>query len=88
MIVTPFETDEEAVKLANEVPFGLAAYVMTEKLNKAIYFSEKLEAGIIGVNEWLPQATEAPFGAGKKVASGMNQVLKDFWNIWIKNSSA
>ncbi|MFM7090613.1 MAG: NAD-dependent succinate-semialdehyde dehydrogenase [Bacteroidota bacterium] len=70
MIVTPFETDEEAVKLANEVPFGLAAYVMTEKLNKAIYFSEKLEAGIIGVNEWLPQATEAPFGGWKESGIG------------------
>lgn len=70
MIVTPFETEEEAIKLANNVPFGLAAYVMTEKLNKAIYFSEKLEAGIIGVNEWLPQATEAPFGGWKESGIG------------------
>jgi succinate-semialdehyde dehydrogenase/glutarate-semialdehyde dehydrogenase len=70
MIVTPFESDEEAIHLANNVPFGLAAYVMTEKLNKAIYFSEKLEAGIIGVNEWLPQATEAPFGGWKESGIG------------------
>ena len=70
MIVTPFETDEEAIALANDVPFGLAAYVMTENLNKAIYFSEKLEAGIIGVNEWLPQATEAPFGGWKESGIG------------------
>ena len=70
MIVTPFETDEEAIELANDVPFGLAAYVMTENLNKAIYFSEKLDAGIIGVNEWLPQATEAPFGGWKESGIG------------------
>jgi acyl-CoA reductase-like NAD-dependent aldehyde dehydrogenase len=43
---------------------------MTENLNKAIYFSEKLEAGIIGVNEWLPQATEAPFGGWKESGIG------------------
>jgi succinate-semialdehyde dehydrogenase/glutarate-semialdehyde dehydrogenase len=70
MMVTPFDSDEEALALANDVPFGLAAYVMTENLINTIYFSEKLEAGIIGVNEWLPQATEAPFGGWKESGLG------------------
>jgi len=69
MVVTPYDTPEEALALANGVPYGLAAYVMTRDLNQAVFFSECLEAGIIGVNEWLPQATEAPFGGWK--ASGI-----------------
>lgn len=69
MTVTPYQTNEEALRLANDVPYGLAAYVLTNALQTSIYFTEGLEAGIIGVNEWLPQATEAPFGGWK--ASGV-----------------
>ena len=70
MTVTSYESDDEALRLANAVPFGLAAYVLTQSLQKSIFFSEGLEAGIIGINEWLPQATEAPFGGWKQSGMG------------------
>ena len=70
MTVTPYQSDAEALRLANAVPFGLAAYVLTQSLQKSIFFSEGLEAGIIGINEWLPQATEAPFGGWKQSGMG------------------
>ncbi|MFM8449339.1 MAG: NAD-dependent succinate-semialdehyde dehydrogenase [Haliscomenobacter sp.] len=71
MTTTPWTIREEALHLANQTPYGLAAYVRTSALQDAIYFSEGLEAGIVGVNEWLPHATEAPFGGWK--ASGIGQ---------------
>jgi acyl-CoA reductase-like NAD-dependent aldehyde dehydrogenase len=70
MIVVPYENDQQALQWANDTPYGLAAYVFTSSLQKSIYFSEGLEAGMIGINEWLPQATEAPFGGWKESGIG------------------
>ena len=50
---------------ANSTRYGLAAYVFTNDLAAAMHAYERLEFGMIGVNEWAPQATEAPF-AGRK----------------------
>ena len=64
-----FDSLEEAVRRANDTPYGLAAYVFTRDLASAIYAYEHLDFGMIGVNEWAPQAVEAPF-VGRK-ASGL-----------------
>ncbi len=66
MPIVPFHSAEEALALANDTEFGLAAYVMTHDLNTAIRMYEGLEFGIIGVNDMLPTATEAPFGGMKQ----------------------
>ncbi len=50
--------------------FGLAAYVWTRDLRTAIRASERLEFGMIGVNEWTPQAVEAPFVGWKESGIG------------------
>ena len=50
---------------ANRSRYGLAAYVFTNDLAAAMRAYERLEFGMIGVNEWAPHATEAPF-AGRK----------------------
>lgn len=66
----PFDTKEEVLEKANNTPYGLAAYVWTNNLQLATWFSEKLEFGMIGVNEWAPHGTEAPFGGWKHSGTG------------------
>ncbi len=52
---------DEAIELANRTRYGLSAYVWTNDLRSAIRTAERLEFGMIGVNEWTPQSTEVPF---------------------------
>lgn len=68
--VIAFDELEEAIQLANATPYGLAAYVWTSDLKTAIKASEGLEFGMVGVNEWTPHATEAPFGGWKQSGLG------------------
>jgi succinate-semialdehyde dehydrogenase len=68
--VTAFGDLDEAIALANRTPYGLAAYVWTNDLRAAIKVSEGLEFGMVGVNEWTPHATEAPFGGMKQSGLG------------------
>jgi acyl-CoA reductase-like NAD-dependent aldehyde dehydrogenase len=71
MCVAPFEDLAEALRLGNATRYGLAAYVWTNDLNLAVKAAEGLEFGMVGVNEWYPHATEAPFGGWKQ--SGIGQ---------------
>jgi acyl-CoA reductase-like NAD-dependent aldehyde dehydrogenase len=68
--VTSFEDVDEAVAAANATPYGLAAYVWTNDLRAAVRAYEGLDFGIVGVNEWAPHATEAPFGGRKSSGLG------------------
>jgi succinate-semialdehyde dehydrogenase/glutarate-semialdehyde dehydrogenase len=68
--VDVFETDEEAIELANHNQYGLAAYVMTESTNRAFKMMEALEYGIIGINDVFPGTAEAPFGGIKESGLG------------------
>ena len=71
MCVTPFDDLGQAIRLANATSYGLAAYVWTNDLNRATRVAEALEFGMVGINEWYPHATEAPFGGWKQ--SGIGQ---------------
>lgn len=68
--VLRFATEEEAIARANATPFGLAAYLYTENLARAIRVSEALEYGIIGVNDGIPAAAHVPFGGVKESGIG------------------
>jgi succinate-semialdehyde dehydrogenase/glutarate-semialdehyde dehydrogenase len=68
--ITTFKTEEEVVARANNTNFGLAAYVFTENLGRAIRISEDLEYGIIGLNDGLPSVPQAPFGGFKESGLG------------------
>jgi len=70
MPIATFEDMDEAVALANGTRYGLAAYVWTNDLRTAMRASERLEFGMIGVNEWAPQAVEAPFVGWKESGLG------------------
>ena len=66
----PFNTIEEALQMANDTPYGLAAYVWTNNIRDAVHLSESLEFGMVGINEWAPHGTEAPFGGWKQSGLG------------------
>jgi succinate-semialdehyde dehydrogenase/glutarate-semialdehyde dehydrogenase len=65
-----FDDVDEAVAAANSTRYGLAAYVWTNNLRTAVRAYERLEFGMIGVNEWTPHATEAPFPGWKESGLG------------------
>jgi succinate-semialdehyde dehydrogenase/glutarate-semialdehyde dehydrogenase len=60
-----FATEEEAITQANATPYGLASYLFTTNLSRAMRVSERLEAGIVGINDGLPSTPQAPFGGVK-----------------------
>ena len=70
MAVSAFSTIEEALRLANDSPYGLAGYVMTNDLSTATRVYEGLEFGIVGVNDMVPATAEAPFGGTKTSGFG------------------
>lgn len=67
----PFETEAEVLAAANDVEYGLSAYLFTEDMDRAIRMSERLEVGMVGLNETRLGAAEAPFGGVK--ASGLGR---------------
>lgn len=81
MPVVQFNTADEALAYANASNYGLAAYVFTNDLNTAIKMYEGLEAGIIGINNLLPTATEAPFGGFKESGLGREQGHEGLMNF-------
>lgn len=79
--VQRFETMEEAIKLANNTPYGLAAYVFTESVSQGTKVIEKLDFGIVGWNDGAPSAVQAPFGGMKESGLGReggHQGIDDF----------
>lgn len=65
-----FETEAEAVALANDTPYGLAGYMYTNDLSRAFRVSEALEYGLVGVNDGIPAAPHTPFGGVKQSGLG------------------
>lgn len=65
-----FSEDTDAVRQANDTRFGLAAYLWTRDLSRAFHVAEALEYGIVGVNDGLPSAAQAPFGGVKMSGVG------------------
>jgi len=68
--IAGFTEFDDVIARANNVPFGLAGYVFTNSLRRAILASEALEVGMVGVNEMLLATAEAPFGGVKESGMG------------------
>jgi succinate-semialdehyde dehydrogenase/glutarate-semialdehyde dehydrogenase len=69
--ITTFASDDEAIRLANDTEYGLAAYVYTKDLARTIGIAEALEYGMVGINTGLLSNPAAPFGGVK--ASGFGR---------------
>jgi len=65
-----FDTEEEAIAMANDTAYGLAAYFFSNNINRCIRVAEQLHYGMVGINEGLISHTEAPFGGVKESGFG------------------
>ncbi len=65
-----FDTEQEAVALANDTEYGLVAYVYTSNLQRGLRFSEALESGMVGLNRPMVSDPAAPFGGVKQSGLG------------------
>ncbi|MGH3747529.1 MAG: aldehyde dehydrogenase family protein, partial [Micromonosporaceae bacterium] len=68
--ITVFDTEEEAIAEANDTEYGLVSYLYTSNLNRALRVTEKLEAGMIGLNQGIVSNPAAPFGGVKQSGIG------------------
>jgi succinate-semialdehyde dehydrogenase/glutarate-semialdehyde dehydrogenase len=68
--VTAFDTEEEAIRLANGTTYGLSAYAFTRDVSRVFRLADSLEAGSIGINDGLPTTSNAPFGGVKQSGWG------------------
>jgi len=88
--IQPFETEEEAIRLANSTEYGLACTVWTENLSRAHRIAEDVHSGIVWINCWLLRDLRTPFGGMKNSGVGREggwEALKFFTepkNVCIK----
>ncbi|MCK0092983.1 NAD-dependent succinate-semialdehyde dehydrogenase [Rhodococcus sp. F64268] len=68
--ISTFETEDEAIRRANDTPFGLVSYVYTENLRRGLRVCEALEAGMVGLNQGVVSNPAAPFGGIKESGLG------------------
>lgn len=69
--ITPFDTEEEALMMANSTEYGLAGTIWTSNLKRAHRMADELQSGIVWVNAWLVRDLRTPFGGVK--ASGVGR---------------
>lgn len=69
--ITPFDTEEEVLMMANSTQYGLSATIWTENLTKAHRVADVVQAGIVWINSWLVRDLRTPFGGVK--ASGVGR---------------
>ena len=78
--VMSFETDEEAISIANSTEYGLVAGVFTRDLDRATSAASQLRAGQVFVNEWFAGGVETPFGGYGKSGYGREKGREALWN--------
>jgi aminomuconate-semialdehyde/2-hydroxymuconate-6-semialdehyde dehydrogenase len=76
--VAPFDSEDEAVRLANASPYGLAAAVWTENLSRAHRVAGRIEAGIVWVNSWFLRDLRTAFGGAKQSGIGREGGIHGF----------
>lgn len=76
LVVLPFDTEEEAIRLANDTPFGLAASVWTKDVARSMRTTTAIKAGCVWVNDHIPIISEMPHGGYK--ASGFGKDMSIF----------
>jgi aminomuconate-semialdehyde/2-hydroxymuconate-6-semialdehyde dehydrogenase len=68
--ILPFDSEEEAVRLANDTEYGLSASVWTQNLTRAHRLGERIQAGTVWINCWLVRDLRVPFGGMKQSGVG------------------
>lgn len=86
--ISRFSTQEEAIERSNATPFGLAGYVFTENLDRALNVADALETGLVGINNGVPSNAAAPFGGIKQSGlgrEGSHEGLEEYQEIRFYN---
>jgi acyl-CoA reductase-like NAD-dependent aldehyde dehydrogenase len=74
--IIPFDDEEEAIQVANDTEYGLAAYVFTESIRRVQRLVPRLEVGQVQVNAYQPIGVEAPHGGYKESGTGREKGLE------------
>jgi len=87
--VIPFDTEEEALRLANATPYGLSGSIWSRDIGKALRAAKALQAGVISINSNSSVHTEAPFGGykqsgiGRELGMGALDLYTETKNVFI-----
>jgi aldehyde dehydrogenase (NAD+) len=90
--VIRFEDEDEAIRIANDIEFGLAAAVWTRDLRRAMLMTERLEAGTVWVNNYRATSFTSPFGGYKASGIGREsgtETIKEYLNtkcVWVSSA--
>ena len=93
LAVIPFEDEDDAVEIANDVEFGLAAGVWTENIRRALTMAERLQAGTVWVNTYRAISYTSPFGGYKRSGLGRENgedAIKEYLqvkSVWISTAT-
>lgn len=71
--IIPFQTEDEAIRIANDTPYGLASGIQTGNLGRALRLADKIKAGTVWINTWHRYHPNAPFGGYKMSGYGREQ---------------
>lgn len=89
LAVMPFDDEDDAVRIANDLPYGLAAGVWTENMGRALSMSRRLEAGTVWINTYRAVSYLSPFGGYKRSGLGResgSEMIKEYLqtkSVWI-----
>ena len=70
LCVIPFKDEEDAIRIANDVPYGLASGVWTRNLHRAMLMTDRIKAGTVWVNNYRATSFTSPFGGYKRSGIG------------------
>jgi aldehyde dehydrogenase (NAD+) len=78
LVVIPYEDEEDAIRIANESPYGLAGNVMSSSLDRSLAVARRLRAGFIGLNGTAGYGADTPFGGYKDSGVGRQNGVVGF----------
>jgi len=93
LAVIPFDDDEEAISIANDVAYGLAAGVWTQSMRRALKMAERLQAGTVWINTYRAVSYLSPFGGYKRSGLGResgHEAIKEYLqvkSVWISTAA-